>query len=47
MVAYVSQLDSVEALRDTSSFSDIIRGLHVYGSKVVQATAVQYITATA
>ena len=47
MVAYVSQLDSVEALRDTSSFSDIIRGLHVYGSKVVQATASQYITATA
>lgn len=47
MVAYVSQLDSVEALRDTSSFSDIIRGLHVYGSAVVQPDAVQFITATA
>lgn len=40
-VSYVSQLDSVEALRDTSSFSDIIRGLHVYGSKPIAATAVQ------
>ena len=47
MVAYVSQLDSVEALRDTSSFSDIIRGLHVYGAQVVQDAAVQFITATA
>lgn len=47
MVAYVSQLDSVEALRDTSSFSDIIRGLHVYGASVVQDAAVQYITASA
>jgi hypothetical protein len=46
--AYVSQLDSVEALRDTSSFSDIVRGLHVYGAAVTGgATSVQYITATA
>lgn len=45
-VAYANQLDSVEALRDTSSFSDIVRGLHVYGSKVVAATAVQSITAS-
>lgn len=44
--AYVSQLDSVEALRDISSFSDIVRGLHVYGAKCTLATAIQYITST-
>lgn len=44
-VPFVSQLDKVEALRDTTSFSDIVRGLHVYGSKVTLADAVQYVTA--
>jgi len=44
--AYVSQLDKTEALRDVSSFSDIVRGLHVYGSKVTLATAVQSIAST-
>lgn len=38
--AYVSQVDTVEALRDQDSFSDRIRALHVYGGKVVRPTGV-------
>lgn len=38
--AYVSQIDTVEALRDNNSISDRFRGLHVYGGKVVRATGV-------
>ncbi|WKW86393.1 major capsid protein [Mycobacterium phage ShroomBoi] len=38
--AYVSQIDTVEALRDQDSFSDRIRALHVYGGKVVRPTGV-------
>jgi hypothetical protein len=45
-IAYVSQIDETEALRDPSSFSDIIRGLHVYGAKVVRPTSVvKYLSA--
>lgn len=39
-VAFVSQIDNVESLRDTGSFSDIVRGLNVYGSKVVRSAGV-------
>lgn len=39
--AFVSQMDTVESLRDTGSFSDIVRGLHVYGAKVIRPTSVQ------
>lgn len=39
--AFVSQMDTVEALRDPDAFKDIIRGLHVYGSKVLRQTSVQ------
>ncbi len=34
--AYVSQIDEVEALRADNKFADRIRGLHVYGGKVVR-----------
>ena len=40
-IGYVNQIDKVEALRDTGSFSDIVRSLHVYGAKVLRATAVR------
>jgi hypothetical protein len=36
--AYVSQLDRVEALRSNTRFADRIRGLHVYGYKMVRPT---------
>lgn len=45
VVPFVSQLDKVEALRATDSFSDIVRGLAVYGCKVSMADGVQYVTA--
>lgn len=44
--AYVSQIDSVEALRDNDSFADRVRGLHVYGGKVVKATGIRVFTAS-
>jgi coat protein Gp5 len=40
-VAYANQIAATEALRDTGSFSDIVRGLHVYGAKVLRPTAVR------
>jgi len=40
-VAYVNQIERVEALRDPDSFSDIVRMLHVYGAKVIRPAAVR------
>lgn len=34
-VAYISQIDKIEGLRSHTKFADRIRGLHVYGSKVL------------
>lgn len=34
-VAYVSQIDKVEGMRSHTKFADRIRGLHVYGAKVL------------
>lgn len=39
-VAFVSQIQDTEALRAQSSFSDIVRGLNVYGTKVVRTAGV-------
>ena len=45
-VAFVSQIEETESLRAQNSFSDIVRGLHVYGSKVVRsAGVVKYLSA--
>jgi len=45
-VAYVSQVQSLEALRSQTSFKDIIRGLNVYGAKVIKSEAViKYVSA--
>lgn len=38
--AYVSQIEEVEALRADNKFADRIRGLHVYGGKVVRPEGV-------
>ena len=40
-VAYVGQIDKVEAGRMETKFADYIRGLNVFGTKVLRATAVQ------
>lgn len=42
--AFVSQMDTVEALRGQTKFADIVRGLHVYGAKVLRPTSVQVFT---
>lgn len=38
--AYVSQIDTVEGMRANDRFADRIRGLHVYGGKVVRPEGV-------
>lgn len=38
--AFVSQIDEVEGMRAQDKFADRIRGLHVYGGKVVKAPGV-------
>ncbi len=40
-VVYVSQITETESMRSENSFADRVRGLHVYGGKVVRPTAVQ------
>lgn len=45
-VAFVSQIEETESLRAQSSFADIVRGLNVYGAKVVRsAGVVKYVSA--
>lgn len=40
MVAFVNQIESLESLRNPTKFADIVRGLNVYGAKVVKQEAV-------
>lgn len=40
-VGFADQIRETEALRAQTKFADIVRGLHVYGSKVLRATSVQ------
>lgn len=46
-VGFADQIMNTEALRAQTKFADIVRGLHVYGSKVLRATAVQHHLAAA
>lgn len=39
-VAFVSQIDSTEGMRAIDKFADRVRGLHVYGGKVVRPEGV-------
>ena len=46
MVAFVNQIQDVESLRNPTKFADIVRGLNVYGAKVVKSEAVvKYVSA--
>ena len=46
MVAFVNQIQNLETLRNPTKFADIVRGLNVYGAKVVKSEAVvSYISA--
>lgn len=44
MVAFVGQIDKIEAVRSANSFADVVRGLNVYGVKVVNGDAVQFVS---
>jgi len=35
-VTFASQLSKIESLRDKDSFSDLVRGLYLYGAKTIQ-----------
>ena len=38
-ITFASQLARIETLRDKDSFSDLVRGLYLYGAKTVQPKA--------
>ena len=38
-ITFASQLAKIESLRDKDSFSDLVRGLYLYGAKTVQPAA--------
>ncbi len=38
-ITFASQLAKIESLRDQDSFSDLVRGLYLYGAKTVQPKA--------
>jgi len=38
-ITFASQLAEIESLRDKDSFSDLVRGLYLYGAKTVQPKA--------
>lgn len=44
--SYVSQIEKTEGMRDTNSFSDRLRGLHVYGAKAFRPTGIVGFTAS-
>ncbi|GAA1110571.1 P22 phage major capsid protein family protein [Nesterenkonia jeotgali] len=44
-LAYASQIDKTEAMRAENKFADRLRGLHVYGGKVIRPGAVFHWTA--
>jgi hypothetical protein len=41
-ITFANQIDKVESLRPESSFSDALKGLHVYGAKVTRPSALCY-----
>jgi N4-gp56 family major capsid protein len=45
--SYAEQINKVEAYRPPDSFSDAVKGLHLYGGKVVRPTCLALLTARA
>ncbi len=45
-ITYADQITKVESLRDKDNFGDYVRGLYVYGAKVVQPTCLASATFT-
>lgn len=46
-ITFASQLSKIESLRDKDSFSDLVRGLYLYGAKTVQPKALAKMVVTA
>lgn len=46
-VTFASQLSKIESLRDKDSFSDLVRGLYLYGAKTIQPKALAKMVVTA
>lgn len=46
-ITFASQLSKVESLRDKDSFSDLVRGLYLYGAKTVQPKSLAKMIVTA
>lgn len=46
-VTFASQLSKIESLRDKDSFSDLVRGLYLYGAKTVQPKSLAKMIVTA
>ena len=46
-ITFASQLAKIESLRDKDSFSDLVRGLYLYGAKTVQPKALAKMVVTA
>lgn len=44
--SYAGQINKIEALRDKDVFADYVRGLLVYGAKIIQPDALAVLTAT-
>jgi hypothetical protein len=45
-IAYAEQINKIEAYRPQDSFSDALKGLHLYGAKVVRPDALAVMTAS-
>jgi len=46
-ITFASQLSKIESLRDPDSFSDLVRGLYLYGAKTVQSKSLAKMIVTA
>ncbi|MGY0373219.1 phage major capsid protein [Clostridium sp. JNZ J1-5] len=44
-ISFAGQVDSVEAYRPESQFSDAVKGLHVYGTKCIKPEGIAVLTA--
>ena len=45
-ITYAEQINKVEAYRPESAFSDAVKGLHLYGAKLVRPTGIATLTAS-
>lgn len=46
-ITFASQLSKIESLRDKDSFSDLVRGLYLYGAKTVKSKSLAKMIVTA